>query len=134
MSKSLQDTLLKTVLRIPESLFDVFAERAAKKNMNADQEILRHLGATATYNSSSPIYLDDDTRNELSTIAGRTLQAKEDVLAWAKAVAALQVGEVNITLPLTLAGRLSTRRFGKSWKEYLTQTILECLEERVGLR
>lgn len=134
MSKSATSSIIKRELRIPEELFDVFAERAAKKNWNVDAEIVRHLNVTSSYSATSPIYLDDVTRNELSQIAGHSFQTREDLLEWAKKVSALQLGEVHITLPLPLVGRLSTRRFGKSWKDYLTQTIIECLEERTGLR
>ncbi len=134
MPKSASTTSLKLTLKIPEDLCDVFAERAAKNGRSVETEILKHLEFTQKYSAGFPIYLGDDARNELSTLAGRTMLTPEDVLKWAKEVASLKIGEVSIELPLQLAGRLATRRFGKDWKPYLHDTVIECLEERTGMR
>jgi hypothetical protein len=134
MAKTASTTSLKLTLKIPESLYDTFAERAAKSGRTAETEILRHLEYTQTYCSGFPIYLGDDERNELSTLAGRSMLTPQDVLEWARKVAALEIGDVSITLPLVLAGRLASRKFGKAWVPYLRDTVIECLEERTGMR
>lgn len=121
-------------LRLSEDVFDTFSERAIKKGHEVETEIRRHLEATKAYNASAPIYLDDEIRNTLSQLAGRSIASPADLVAWARRLASLQIGEVHIELDERLATRLDTRRFGKAWPDFLRCLVTESLEEKVGMR
>lgn len=131
-----QNTRAVTVskLRLDESLYDLLAERAAKKGVQVETEIANHLRRTQMYTASTPVYLDDDARNALMQIAGRAITTPAELLAWATRVASLKIGEVEIELGERLATRLDTRRFGKDWITFLKQAVTEALEEKVGMR
>lgn len=121
-------------LRLEESVYDTYAERATKRGRTVEDEIAKHLTSTANYNATTPIYLSDDDRNALTQLAGVMIQTPADLFAWAKRLAALKIGEVQIELSERLATRLDTRKFGADWTGYLTRTVTECLEEKVGMR
>jgi hypothetical protein len=121
-------------IRLPEDVYDTYSERAIKKGRDVESEIASHLAVTRTYNSTTPVYLDDNSRNELSQIAGKLLRTPEEIVAWARQISSLTVADVKIELSERLLTRLSTRTFGRSMPEMIRQTVTESLEEKVGLR
>jgi hypothetical protein len=127
-------TGVRTTLSIPEPLFDTFSERAIKKGRTAEEEIVQHLDATQSHTGTTPLFLGDDERNELSQIAGRTLRTPRELIEWAKRLSSINVGGTSIALDERLLTRLDTRRFGKTMPDMITKTVTEALEERVGLR
>jgi len=134
MPKAPTSTSMKVTLRLPEELYDVYAERAAKTGRQPETEMLDRLSICRTHNATSPIYLDDDARNALSQLAGKTMRTAEDVLLWARYIASLKVNGTEITLDERLLKRLSTRTFGKTLPDFLRQAVTEQLEDLVGLR
>ena len=135
MAKTLNVPTVKiTALRLDESTYDVFSERAIKRGRDVESEIASHLAATRTYNATMPVYLDDSARNALSQIAGKLLRTPDDIINWAKQISSLDVTGVKVELSERLLTRLSTRCFGKTLEEMIRQTVTESLEEKVGLR
>ena len=124
----------KLTLRIPEPLYDQYAERAAKFGREVEDELLLRLRDCREHNAISPIYLDDAARQELTQITGKLVRNSEDLLTWARQVTALKVEQVEIPLGQTLTTRLESRRFGAPWPEHVRNTVIRCLETEVGLR
>ncbi len=125
---------VKVTLRIPEATYDAYAERAAKLGREPETEINARLASCIDHTGSGAIYIDNDTRNQLTQVAGRLIQTPADLTNWAKRVASLQVGGVTIELTEQLATRLRSRTFGHTWDEYITRTVTEALEQSVGMR
>ncbi len=121
-------------LRLSESLYDFYSERAAKFGRTIEEEIVTRLNATREYNAASPIYLDDAARAELTNLTGKLVRNADDLLAWARQVTALKVEQVEVPLGQTLTTRLSTRTFGTPWADYIRNLVIRCLEQEVGLR
>ena len=125
---------VKITVRLPENVADLYAERAAKFGRDVEDEIFLRLRDCREHTATTPIYLNDDQRNELSQLSGMGIRTADDLLAWARKQSTLKLGEVSITLSTQLANRLSTRRFGASWEELLRRIVIENLEREVGLR
>ncbi len=125
---------VKLTLRVPESLHDQYAERAAKFGRDVEDELLLRLRDCRDHTAAMPIYLTDDQRNELGQLAGRTFSKADDVLAWARKQCSLNVGNVTVKLSTQLADRLASRCFGRTWEEHMQRTVTEALEREVGLR
>lgn len=123
-------------LKVPEPLYDKFAERAIKFNREPEDEMLSRLRSCVDFTDvgAGAIYVDNDTRNQLTQISGKLIQSPADLVNWAKRVASLQVGGVTIELTEQLATRLRSRTFGRTWDEHITRTVLEALEQSVGMR
>jgi hypothetical protein len=125
---------IKLTLRLPESIYDAYAERAAKLGKEPEDVIRERLTLCVTYNDTSPIYLTSAERNFISQIAGKLIRTPEDLIAWARAVSTLSVAGIGVELSEQLLGRLRSRTFKRPWDEYLRSTVTECLEQHVGLR
>ena len=125
---------VKITLRVPETLADQYAERAAKYGREVEDEILLRLRDCREHTASSPIYLNDDQRNELAQLAGRGFRSADELMSWARKQCSLSVGEVTIPLSTQLADRLASRRFGATWTEHIRRVVIENLETYVGLR
>lgn len=121
-------------LKLPEGLHDHYAERAAKYGRDVEDELLIRLRDTRDYTATSPIYLDDDARQELTQIAGHLIRTQDELLTWARKLTSLKVEQVEVTLGQTLTTRLATRCFGATWEEHIRRTVIRCLEAEVGLR
>jgi hypothetical protein len=134
MSKSASVPICTVKLHIAEPLHDHYSERAMKHGRDVEDEMVQSLRMCRDHVDTQPIYLNDQQRQELSAISGRLLKTPEDVLAWARQLTALHVGGVDISLGQQLITRLESRRFGKTWKEFMQALVPEKLEEHVGLR
>jgi len=134
MAKTSESTVTVKALRLPETLYDQLSERATKHGRSVEDEIFLRLRDCRDFTSLSPIYLDDAQRNELSKIAGRLIRTPTDLLDWARQMVSLKVGTVEIPLGQQLITRLESRRFGKTWDDFMRALVPEKLEEHVGLR
>lgn len=127
-------TFTKVSLRLPEGLYDAYAERAAKFGRTVEEEMTLRLRDCREHTASQPIYLNDDDRNALTQIAGTMIKNPTDVIAWAKLVSSIDVGGVEVELSAQLIKRLETRRFQQPMAQFLARTITEQLETYVGMR
>lgn len=121
-------------LRLPESLYDQLAERAAKQGRSVEDEIFVRLRDCREHTAQQPIYLNDAQRAELSTLVGKLIRTPEELLKSVHEMAGLKVAGIEISLGEQLIKRLETRRFGKTLSELLKGLIPAKLEEEVGLR
>lgn len=128
------ETTIKLKLVLPESLYDLYAERAAKLNISTESAIVARLTACREHNAVSGIYINDDQRNQLSMIAGRTIKNADDLLSWARNVSSLNVAGVTVELSERLLTRLDSRRFGLPREDHLRKVVTEELEGYVGMR
>ena len=124
----------KHTLRIPEQTVAAFEARAGRHNRSVDVEMVEHLNTTSGQSSLQPIYLSDTDRDQLSQISGRSIRTAADLLAWARHISSIDVAGTTVTLPEQLLTRLDSRRFGKTMPEYIRNTVVEQLEQTVGLR
>jgi len=127
-------TKTKHVLVLPESLADLYAERALKTGHTTEGEMAAQLARCATYTAANPIYLDDEMRNRLSSIAGRLIATPQDLLTWAHNISTMKVQGVEVTLDQRLLSRIEGRRFGQSLASTIKRETVEGLERSVGLR
>lgn len=134
MATQTASTKVKLQITLPESLYDQFAERATKIGRPVESEIISRLQRCATHTATTPIYLDDHDRSELSQAAGQLLQTPAEVINWAKRTVQIEVAGVKIDLSERLLSRLKSRCFGKSLDETIKQYVLEGLERAVGMR
>jgi hypothetical protein len=128
------DATIKIPLRVPESLLAQYEARATLQKKDVADLLVERLRQCVMHIDSQPIYLSDSERNELSLIAGKRITNTSDLLTWARHIASLKIGEVNIPLGEQLVKRLETRRFGKTWDSLLRALVPEKLEQEVGLR
>lgn len=134
MPKLKSPSNVRLTLTLPEDLYDTYAERANKFGRSIEEELMLRLRDCAAHTSVSPIYLDDQIRNELSQCAGRLLRSPGDVLAFARRVSAINVQSVRIELSEQLLSRLTSRTFGSSLEDLIRKTVTESLEQFVGMR
>ncbi len=125
---------VKISLRMPEKLYDQYAERATKFGRDAEDEILMRLSACVSHTGIGAIYIDNDARNALTQCAGKLMQTPDDLINWARRLSTLQVSGVSIELSEQLMSRLRSRTFGHTWEEHITRTVTEALEQSVGMR
>lgn len=121
-------------IRLSEDLHDTYAERAIKHKREVEDEISLRLKSCRDHTSLTPIYVTDQTRNELTLIAGRTIASEADLLKWAKDISTMKIGGVEIQLSNRLLSRLETRAYGRSLADAIRDAVVERLEEYVGLR
>lgn len=134
MAKTTAASTVTLKLKLPESLADVYGERAAKRGRDAEDEIASHLAKTREYSSQTPIYLTDADRSTLSEIAGKQISTGADLIAWVRHLSTISVADVDIPLGELLLARLDGRRFGKTLPDLLKQVVVEQLESYTGLR
>lgn len=127
-------TAVRLTISLDENLHDTYAERAAKRGRDVEQEIIDRLVACKTHNATQSLYLADDDLSALSQIAGRTIRSTDDLLNWARRISSLNVAGTEVELSERLLTRLETRCFGLSMHDMLIKRVTECLEEYVGLR
>ena len=120
--------------RVPEHLYDIYSERAAKFGRSVEEEFVLRLRDCSTHTDPGSIYITNDTRNTLTQLAGQTIKNESDLLTWAKRQISLNVGGVDIPLTTQLADRLRSRLFGSKWEDFIRRTVTENLEREVGLR
>lgn len=128
--------MVRQTISLPESTYDVYAERAAKRNRTRkpEDEMVDTLHTCRWYNATLPIYLDDTARQQLEQLAGRPFRTPDELVAWATHINSLKIAGTTIPLDERLLKRLETRCFGLSMPDMLRKTVVEALEEKVGLR
>lgn len=129
-----QHTAQKLTLEVPVEVYDAYAERSIKAGRAIEDEMERTLSRCRFHNAASPIYLNDDDRNDLSLLSGSAVRTPEDVTALVKSLLTLKVAGVEIPLHHQLLKRLESRRFGLSMEEMLRRVVVDSLEQFVGLR
>lgn len=126
---------VKISFRLPEDLYDIYAERAAKTGSEPEAEMIKTLSRCRSHNAASPIYMDDSQRNAMSQITGKLVRDGDEIIRWAKQVTTIRVDGTDVQLHSGLIGRLDSRRFGNITRAQLLQQIIpELLEQYVGLR
>src|SRR5512146_602905 len=111
-STSSTSTAIELKIRVPESTYDPYAERAAKFGRSVEDEIAIRLKECRWYTSANPVYVTDDGRQTLSRLAGRTIKDESSLLDWAHGLAQINVAGITITLDEPLLTRLESRTFG----------------------
>lgn len=124
----------KVTLRLDESLVDAYTERATRRARTVETEMQEALERSRTHTSSQPIYVTDAARVALSELANRPLTNEASLISWAQSLSSIKVGGIDIPLGEQLLKRLSTRTFGKTFEDYLRQSVIEQLESLVGMR
>jgi len=129
-------TLIEIKTRVQESVYDAYAERAVKHGRTTEDEMALRLRECRYFTSTQPIYIDDNARQTLSRLAGRTLTTDTDLTSWAHSLAQLNVHGVTITLDEQLITRLQSRAdaMGRTLREHIHTEVIEALEREVGLR
>ena len=125
---------VRVSLNLPEHLYDQYAERAAKRGVTVEEELLQQANRTRNWYDSTPIYVDNATRQALSKLADRLLASQEDLLTWARASATLTINGVKVELPSTLRAKIDVQRYRMPFKDFIAEKVIESLERWVGLR
>ena len=134
MGKTATASILKLAVRIPESLSDIYAERAAKFGRSVEDEIAIRLRDCAGHTAAQPLYFSDDQRSALSVILGRTIKDTVEALHEIRQALTVKVAGTEVQLSPQLLKRLESRRFGSTLPELLQRVINQTLEEYVGMR
>lgn len=127
-------TRIKYQITLPEELSDRYAERAAKLGRSVEAEIIARLQRCADHVSTNPIYVTDQGRNELSTVAGQLLQTEPELINWSKRMVQINVAGVEVKLDERLLSRLKSRCFGSTLEETIRKYVVDGLESAVGMR
>lgn len=129
------ESQVKVTFRLPEDLYDVYAERAAKTANSPESEIIKTLSRCRSHNAASPLYLDDAARNALSQITGKLMASSDSLVGWARETVSIKVQGAQIQIHPQTLKRLQSRCFGGiTMTELLQQIVPELLETYVGLR
>lgn len=130
-----QATAIKVSLKVPEEIYDEYAERATKFGRTVEQEMFLRLKNCRDHNAITGIYFNDDQRAEIQKALGHVITGPEMVLERLKTLLSLKVGNVEIPLSERLQIRLRTRVFrGQTIEKVLQKEVTEGLERYVGLR
>lgn len=127
-------TVVERKIELSIETNDKYEERAIKAGRAVEDELERTLARCADYNASTPIYLDDDARNELTLLSGTSIRTPEDVITLVKMLLSIKVAGVEVPLHSQLLKRLESRRFGSTMQELISRVVVEELERFVGLR
>ena len=126
---------VKVSFRLPEDLYDHYAERATKIAGEPESEMIKTLARCRTHNAASPIYVGDSARNKLSQLTGRLLRDEDALVAEVEKLVTTRVDGTNVTLSSLLLARLDSRCFGGITRaDLLRQLVPELLEQWAGLR
>ena len=125
---------LKLQLTLPESLYDKYAERAAKVGHTPEAEMASRLTKCQDHVSVTPLFVNDEQRNRLNIISGMTINTPDELINWAYRLSRIRVQGVEITLNERVLSRIDSRRFGSTLADTIKKMVTESLEEKVGLR
>ena len=125
---------VRIALAVPEDLYDLYAERATKRGVEPQDELLTHLQRTRNWTDSTPIYLDNESRKALSALAGRSLFTAADVVAWAKQTATLTIAGTKVELSTPLRASIDVQRGRIALRDFLPDKAIELFEHWLNLR
>ena len=123
-------------IKLPEALYIAYEEEGARNTRSAEEEIVKRLNGCKEHTANRPLYFNDTQRAELEHLTGRHLAGDPEViLARARNMMKLKVGDVEIILDSHILNRLTTRVFrGQTLGEFIKKCVVEDLERHAGIR
>jgi hypothetical protein len=119
---------------LPEDVAQAYEKQSEKKGVALSYLLRTRLEGSVKHTDTKPLYITDAQRRALERILGDNLSSSQGLVMLVEKLATMSVGDVAVTLPVSLLSRLKDRCFGKSLKEVVGTEVKIALETFVGLR
>lgn len=121
-------------ITLPGALYDHYLGEADAAGVDVEDLLAARLEAAKDYRAAKPVYFDDAERRELERLLGRNVLHSADALIQIRNALAVRVNKVIISLKPNLLAKLKSRAVRQDFDKFLTERIIQALEEYVGLR
>lgn len=127
-------------LRLPSDLTAQYEEQAAECNISLEELLELRLSQFVELRSSKPLVFTDEDRRTIESLLGKNVSTPTELIYLIRKSQSIRIGNkldswsTRVELKPNLIQRLQSRCFGKSFDEFLKQTIVEGLERYVGIR
>ena len=123
-------TLLSIKLNVPKEVLDKYEDQG----QDLGRTMSKRLVQCADYVSEKPLYIDDRLRRRLERLFGKNFDGADEVVHLMERYVTARVENVEIQLSPQLLTRLKSRCFGKPFNQFLTERVIEGLEEYAMMR
>ena len=117
-------------LNLPQEVWDLYQQG----DRPLDYMLSNRLIECKNFTSNKPLYVTDALRKRLERLFGRNFDKAEQLVEVMERYITARIGEVDVQLNPTLLNRLKSRCFGKPFEQFLTERVVEGLEEYAGMR
>ena len=125
---------VRVVLEVPQHIFTLYEEQGAKFSREAEDEMVERLRRCVTHTALKPLYLDDEQRRRLEDALDHNLTSAEQAIAQVTSAISIQVGDVGVEIPSSLARRIESRTFrGETYDEVVRREVIRGLEVFAGV-
>ena len=122
-------------LNVSEYVFDEYSKQAIAKGEEVENTMANRLGRCLNHTANSPLYFNDEQRNELQRATGWSATDPAKVIARLREVSSVTLEDIKIEIPVRLRTRLESRVFkGQTFESMIRKEVLEALEKFVGIR
>ena len=122
-------------LNVSEYVFDEYSKQAIAKGEDVETTMANRLGRCLTHTANSPLYFNDEQRNELQRATGWSATDPTKVIARLREVSSVTLEDIKVEIPVRLRTRLESRVFrGNTFESMIRKVVIESLEKHVGIR
>ena len=120
---------------LSQEIFAKYQEEATEYGVDVEQLLESRLKECVAYNSTTPLYFNDDQRRELERLTGKNLRGSAEALNMIRRAMEIQINGLPISFNPLLLERLRTRLpRGTDFKTFLQNMMVIWAEQYVGLR
>lgn len=134
MTATATNVRLKPTIEIPADDHDVYLRTAEVERKTVDQVMSERLTDCALHNAVKGIWFGDQDRASLEEALGMNVSTVADVIAAVRKNVRVKVGNVNVLMKPQLLERLRTRCFNQNFDKWLSDKIVEDLEQYANMR
>ena len=120
---------------LSQEIFAKYQEEAIEYGVDVEQLLESRLKECVAYNSTTPLYFNDDQRRELERLTGKNLRGAAEALAMIRRAMEVKVNGLPVSFNPLLLERLRTRLpRGTEFGTFLQNMIVMWAEGYCGLR
>lgn len=122
-------------LCISEYLYDEYSKQAIARGEEVETTMANRLSRCLNHTANSPLYFNDEQRNELERATGWAANEPAKVIARLHEVSSITVEDIKVEIPVRLRTRLESRVFrGETFEKVMRREVLLALEKFAGTR
>lgn len=125
---------LRLRLDLPAETLARYEVEAARRGLTLEDLLTERLANCSSHTSTNPIYLNDTDRSDLCRLLRRNFRGSQDVMQEIRKVCSLRIDSAHISLSPELIRRLRTRALSRPFDQFLSEQVVELLEQYVGMR